>query len=240
MVSTAYHRLLATIAALGSLLALAVVVLLPSPAQAAVTCDPDYPASVATTTSIRVSPPVGRYGTRAVATVRVTSDAGEPGGVVVVSVAGESRTFDRLDDGVARVTLPRGLAAQETYLVGARYLGRGCYDESFDSTTYTVMRSTLRIVGLDARDIRRGGHPFVSGRIITSTGVAANGRVTVRIGTDGDIRARETVTLRGGRFAVRFDRVYETGRWVAQVIKAGSRNYTGDSDTTVFRVRGRR
>ncbi len=234
MVSTALRRLIASVAALGMLLGLALVALVPSSAQAA-TCNPSYPASVATRTSVDLVRNVGVYGDRNTATVRVGSDAGVPGGRVNVRVAGNTYTLT-LSGGVAQHSIPSDLDARHTYAVTASYLGEGCYAASSDSASYTVMRSGVRIVAFNARSIHRGGRPYVSGRVVTTSRVTATGRVTVRIYLHG-LRKTETVRLRAGRFAVRFDRVYRVGGWTARAALPASDNFGGDTAADRFSVR---
>ncbi len=236
MVSTAFQRLVATIAALGTLLGLALVALVPSAAQAA-TCNPGYPASVATTTSARLVRNVGSYGDRNTLTVRVRSDAGVPGGRVNLRISnggGFYRLY--LHGGVARRSLPRGLDARTTYTLTATYLGQGCYAGSSDSTSYTVKRVGVRIVALRASNIRRGGRPFVRARVITRSRTTAYGRVTVRLYHRG-LRKVETVRLRGGHFGIRFNPVYRVGTWTARAYLPASRNFGGDVAGVRFRVR---
>jgi hypothetical protein len=236
MVSTALRRLIATVAALGMLLGLALVALVPSAAQAA-TCNPSYPASVATTTSVNLVRNVGEYGDSNTVTVRVRSDAGVPDGRVNLRISDGGGFFALdLNDGVARHSLPDDLDARNTYTVTATYLGEGCYAGSSDSSNYTVQRAGVRIVGFSADNIRRGGRPFVSGRVVTTSGATARGRVTVRLYFRG-LREVESDGLDGGRFAIRFDRVYRVGTWTARATLPAGDNFGGDTAGDTFRVR---
>jgi hypothetical protein len=235
MVSTTAQRILAPVVALGSLLAVSLVVLVPSAAQAAPKCQPGYPSRITTHTVVRLVRNVGQYGDRNTATVRVTSGSGTPGGRVTLRVAGRASSL-ALHGGVARSSLPRNLAAGHTYRVSATYPGFGCYKGSSGSTYYTVRRAGAHIRGLHARDIRRGGHPFVSGRVVTSSGATAGGRVVVRL-YHGGLRRTATASVHHGRFAVRFGRVYGTGRWVARATKPPTANFAGSSASDTFRVR---
>jgi hypothetical protein len=237
MVSTARQRLVATAAALGTLLGLAVIVLIPSAAEA-VTCQPGYPASVATTTDVRLVHNVGEYGDSNTATVRVGSDAGVPDGRVNLRISDGGGFFAlNLDDGVARRSLPENLDARTTYTVTATYLGEGCYAGSSDSTSYTVQRAGTRIVGFSADNIRRGGRPFVDGRVVSTSGADVGGRVTVRLYFRG-LRETESDRLDGrGRFSIRFDRVFRVGLWTARATLPASDNFGGDTAGDTFRVR---
>jgi hypothetical protein len=237
MVSTAFQRIIATVAALGTVLGLALVAFIPSAAQAA-TCNPSYPASVATTTSVNLVRNVGEYGDSNTATVRVSSDAGVPDGTVNLRIS-DGGGFYRLNlnGGVARRSLPDDLDARNTYTVTATYLGEGCYAGSSDSTNYTVQRAGVRIVGFSARNISRGDRPFVSGRVVTTSDASASGRVTVRLYFRG-LRDVGTDRLDGnGRFALSFDRVYRVGTWTARATIPDSDNFGGDTASDSFRVR---
>jgi hypothetical protein len=235
MVSTTAQRLLASLVALGSLLAVTLVVLVPSAAQAAPRCQPGYPASVATHTAVHLTRNIGRYGGPNTATVRVTSDAGAPFGRVTLRVAGRAFSLV-LHGGAARARIPRNLAAGHTYPVTATYPGYGCYKGSAGATYYTVLRAGAHIAGLHARNIRRGGHPFVSGRVVTTSGVTATGRVWVRL-YHGGLRSTATAFLHRGRFAVRFGAVSSRGVWVARATKPPTHNFGRSTASDTFRVR---
>jgi hypothetical protein len=225
MVSTAAQRLLASLVALGSLLAVTLVVLVPSAAQAAPRCQPGYPASVATHTGVSLARNIGRYGGPNTATV----------GRVTLRVAGRAFSLV-LHGGTARARLPRNLAAGHTYPVTATYPGYGCYKGSAGATYYTVLRAGAHITGLQARNIRSGGHPFVSGRVVTTSGVTATGRVWVRL-YHGGLRRTATAYLHRGRFAVRFGAVSSRGVWVARATKPPTDNFGRSTASDKFRVR---
>ncbi len=83
-----------------------------------------YPASVVTTTSLRVNSPVERgEAHRARIRVRAGATSTDPRGTVSVVVAGKSR-HARLVNGVAVVSMPRWLRAGRGYQVRARYIPR--------------------------------------------------------------------------------------------------------------------
>lgn len=235
MIVHAYQRALAAIAALGSVLALTLVVLVPSSATAAPTCQPGYPATAATTTSLSLRS-VGFYGGRNVASVRVRSNAGRPGGSVTISGRGFSYTV-ALHGGRASHSLPRYLPARHTYRVTARYPGRGCFKASSASKSYTVFRAFTSIRGLTAAAGVRGRHPYVSGRVVTSNHATAVGTVSLRIYHHGRYVQSRTATLHHGRFAASFSRVYALGKWTARATLHSSGNYRGSSASTGFRVR---
>lgn len=231
----AYQRALAAIAALSSILALTLVVLVSSSATAAPGCRPGYPATVATTTSLSLRS-VGFYGGRNVASVRVRSNAGRPGGTVTISGRGFRYTVT-LHGGRASHALPRYLPARHTYRVTARYPGRGCFKASSASKSYTVYRAFTRIRGLTAAAGVRGRHPYVSGRVVTSNHATAIGTVSLRIYHHRHFVQSRTATLRHGRFSASFSRVYALGRWTAVAIRHSSANYSGSRASTSFRVR---
>lgn len=239
MLLLAYRRALAAVAALGSVLALALVVLSPTSAAAAPAqdCDPDYPASVSTTTSLNLSSNFVRYPGRVVAFVQVASGAGTPTGTVTLSAGGSSFQLKLRRSGFASKPLPR-LAADRTYSVTASYSGGGCYAGSSDSTSLTVFAAGTSVVSLDARDIRSGQRPRVTGRVTTDTDDDVSGTVTVTISHDGESRER-TVELEDGRFSATFGSVDDRGTWTATVTVPDTDDYDGSSASTTFEVRRR-
>jgi hypothetical protein len=237
MLAHAFHRPLAALAALGTLLALTLVVLIPASAQAAAPgCTPGYPSSVATFTNVDLRRHVGIYGSYNVASITVRSDAGTPGGRVALRVGHYYYNLG-LRGGHASHALPRSLPARHTYLVKAMYRGHGCYKASSGSTHYTVTRAGTHVRGLSARNIRRGGHPHVSGVVRTNSGVRATGRVSVKLYYHRHLQKRTTVTLHRGGFYAHFGKVYKTGTWTAKATMLSSNNFAGSSASTHFRVR---
>jgi hypothetical protein len=235
MTFPAYRRALAAFAALGSVLALTLVVLVPASAQAAPACTPGYPSSVSTTTSLRLARNVGTYGSANTAFIRVSSGAGTPGGRVGLRVGSYYRSLV-LSGGSAAANLPRNLPARHTYVVSASYQGRGCFRPSSDSAFYTVYRSRSSISGLHARS-SHGHHARVTGRVTASNGGAATGTVAVRLYFQGHLKKSTSVALHRGRFGASFSGVRSRGVWQARATFSPSGNSSGDSASTSFRVR---
>jgi hypothetical protein len=229
----AYRRAIASIAALGTLLGITVIALVPTAQAAPPTSDPGYPSSVTTATNLQLARNVARFGSRNVARVQVSSGAGQPGGTVQLSIAGMTYVL-RLHGGQARQQLPRYLAPNQTYTVQANYLGRGCYAPSSALSYLTVVGrgTSTRVTGLHARNIHRGGHPVVTGRVTKSHG-RAYGAVSVQLFFHGELVRSRTVRLHGGHFRAGFASVYRVGIWSASATKVN----TGASASTAFRVR---
>jgi len=209
-------------------------------AQAASVCGPSgYAAPIATTTSLSLARSVVEFGSADVATVKVSSGAGTPSGSVRLGVSDGSSyrlTLDRR--GSARHELPRRLPAQRTYAVTASYDGRGSCQASGPVRKYvTVVRADTDVRGLEARDLRSGGHPTVTGRVRSDTGVTPDGEVRVTL-TNGDLEKTRTADLRGGRFTVRFGRTHQGGTWKVRAAFLGTRDFQGSRGTTSFRVEG--
>ena len=206
-------------------------------AQAASVCGPaGYAAPIATTTSLSLDRSVAEYGFVNVATIRVSSGAGTPSGTVRTSVAGVTRT-DALDHrGATQRELPRRLEAGHSYSVTTSYDGQGsCQASGPVRKYYTVVRARTNVRGLEARDVRTGGRPHVSGRVAASTGITPDGKVRVTL-TRGGTAKQATVRLRGGRFSVTFGRISQRGTWKVKAVMVANRDYRASSDSTRFRV----
>ena len=229
------HR---SVAVLATLLAASTVGLgAVTSAEAASVCGPaGYAAPIATTTSLSLDRSVAAYGFVNVASIRVSSGAGTPSGTVRTSVAGVTRT-DALDHrGTTQRELPRRLEAGHTYKVTTSYAGDGsCQPSGPVSKYYTVVRARTDVRGLQARDVRAGGRPHVSGRVASSTGITPNGKVRVTL-TRGGTAKQATVRLRSGRFSITFGRVSERGTWKVKAAMVANSDYRGSSDATKFRV----
>lgn len=206
-------------------------------AQAASVCGPaGYAAPIATTTSLSLDRSVAEYGFVNVATIRVSSGAGTPSGTVRTSVAGVTRT-DVLDHrGATQRELPRRLEAGHSYSVTTSYDGQGsCQASGPVRKYYTVVRARTNVRGLEARDVRTGGRPHVSGRVASSTGITPDGKVRVTL-KRGDTAKQATVRLRGGRFSVTFGRISQRGTWKVKAVMVANGDYRASSDSTKFRV----
>lgn len=206
-------------------------------AQAASVCGPvGYAAPIATTTSLSLDRSVAEYGFVNVATIRVSSGAGTPSGTVRTSVAGVTRT-DVLDHrGATQRELPRRLEAGHSYSVTTSYDGQGsCQASGPVRKYYTVVRARTNVRGLEARDVRTGGRPHVSGRVASSTGITPDGKVRVTL-KRGDTAKQATVRLRGGRFSVTFGRISQRGTWKVKAVMVANGDYRASSDSTKLRV----
>jgi len=232
------HR---SVAVLASLLAASTVGLgAVTSAQAASVCGPSgYAAPIATTTSLTLARSVMRYGSVDLATVKVSSGAGTPSGSVRLDVSNGASYHLTLDrHGAARHALPRTLPAQRTYAVTASYDGQGSCQASGPARKYvTVVRTGTDVRGLEARNIRSGGRPKVSGKVASDTGVTPGGKVLVTL-VKGNRERRKSVDLRGGRFTVTFGRTHQAGTWKVRVAMLGRRDFQGSAARTNFRVKG--
>lgn len=232
------HR---SVAVLATLLAASTVGLgAVTSAQAASVCGPSgYAAPIATTTGLSLARTVVQYGSVDVATVTVSSGAGTPSGTVHLGVSNGASyrlTLDR--HGAARHALPRELPAQRTYTVTASYDGSGsCLGSGPVRKYVTVVRAGTDVRGLEARDIRSGGRPTVSGRVRSDTGATLHGWVRVAL-TSGSARRTKTVALHNGRFTVTFGRAFRTGGWKVRATLLGGRNFRGSALGSNFRVGG--
>ena len=235
MFGHALRRALAASVATAGVFSLAVVGST-SPAVAAA-CDPGYAGAASTVTSLKLAHSIGEYGDSNSATVRVSSGAdGTPKGKVTISVDGHTYSVS-LSGGRASHSLPSNLGAQSTYTVKAKYAGSDCFKSSGASKFYTVTKAGTHVRGLAAASIRRGQHPHVTGRVATTDGSTAKGRVTVSLFHDGDLKKRETVSLSGGRFSATFGKVFKRGAWSATATAVPTANYRGSSASDGFRVR---
>ncbi len=238
MLRHAFGRAVAALTTIGSVSTLALVAVA-APASAASICsNPGYPAPVATSTSLSLTRTVGQYGAVNVASVRVSSGAGTPTGTVRITVSNGASYQASLDrSGFAQRQLPRGLTAQHTYKVSARYDGQGsCRPSGPVSKYYTVVKAGTDVRGLVARDIRKGGRPSVAGRVTSYTGVTPSGSVLVKLVKNGHVEKSKTVTLRDGRFRATFGRTSDTGGWTVKAAYLGNRNFKDSSDSTTFQV----
>jgi hypothetical protein len=229
------HR---SVAVLATLLAASTVGLgAVTSAQAASVCGPaTYAAPIATTTKLSLDRSVAEYGFVNLATIRVTSGAGTPSGTVRTTVAGITRTDGLSHLGATLRELPRRLEAGHTYRVSTSYNGNGtCAASGPVSKFYTVVRARTHVRGLEARDVRTGGRPHVSGRVASSTGITPNGKVRVTLTHDGTAK-HATVRLRGGRFSVTFGRTSARGTWKVKAAMVRNGDYRGSSNSTNFRV----
>ena len=208
-------------------------------ASARTVCGPaGYAAPIATTTSLSLSRTVGEYGSVNNAKVRVSSGVGTPSGNVRISVGGFATYTVKLNgNGVAQQKLPRTLAAGTTYKVTASYAGQGnCQASGPDSKFYTVVRAHTAVRGFEAKDVRSGGRPQVSGSVAARKGTTVRGQVQIRLVHNGKVRQTRTVDLHRGAFGATFKRTTASGGWTAQATFLSNRSFRGSSDTTTFRV----
>ncbi|QNN53947.1 hypothetical protein [Nocardioides mesophilus] len=216
-----------------------------SPSIEKVACKKDYPSAIATITNVALRNPAQPYGLTNVAVATVTANVGKPTGNVRISVAGRSWTVG-VNNGVARKTLPRDLAAQETYPVSARFVPNcdtGEYGGSSDTTYLTVTRADTSITRLKAPNRRAGGHPSVTATV-GSANLAPNGSARVRIYNGGAV---ETQVVRvqkledgSGLIEARFGRVFKRGVWTARVSYLGNKNFQQASADRTFVLKPRR
>ena len=206
-------------------------------ASAASVCGPaGYAAPIATTTTLSLARSAGQYGAVNVATVRVASGAGTPGGTVRVSVNGETYTGSLNSDGVAQRQLPRSLAPSHTYRVTASYAGSGnCRPSGPVSKFYTVVRAGTFVRGLQVHNIWPGVRPRATGRVDSATGVVTRGQVRVRLVNHGKVRQERIVGLRNGAFRATFGRTTARGTWTVRAKFVANRTFRGSHASATFR-----
>lgn len=236
MTSKAIVTAVASVALAGGAL---VVVTAPA-SSAAPGCQ--YPANIVTTTSLKVKPQKVQYGAgaRARVVVNATGSGRTPKGQVIVTVAGRS-SVKGLSGGAATVSLPRKLAAGNSYGVRAKYDPKRCsrFQKSTSSKkSFKVVRAHSK-AKVNVDDVKRGNRPKASVRVKTATGVTAKGKARVRISHGGTSFAK-TVRLRGGSASTKFKALNKVGKWKVRVSYKGTGNIRPDSGSDTFRVKRRR
>jgi hypothetical protein len=235
MVRTAHQRLLVAAAALGSVLALVLVVLTPAVAEAAHRkCHGGYPSHVATTTGLRLARSIGSYGDRNDADITVSSTADRPTGSVTLTVAGSSYSL-HLHHGHASHSLPRTLSASHTYTVTASYHGRRCFQSSSASAYYTVVAAETTVSSLQARSSHHGHHAQVEGRVSIEHGEAV-GDVFLQLYFDGAVQDSTIASLDDGRFEATFTDVTHRGTWTVVATVMANDNLASSTASTTFVV----
>ena len=233
-------------AAVGAVLALAATAtpgtVTAAPTFENVACESGYPNKAATTTNLTLVRPIQQYGQRNRANVTVTSDAGEPTGSVVITLAGRSWTVP-VRDGEASQALPRRLGAGNTYEARARFrpdCADGTqYARSGSTKFLTVRKANTNIPSRSASGIRRGERPLV--RAIVASRVSPNGeaRVTIQNGKAKKSKVVDVRKIGGGESVVRarFSRTRKLGAWDVTIKYLGTRNFRVSTEFTSFRVR---
>ena len=206
-----------------------------SPEIQSVACG-DYPDTVTTHTNLVLSHAGGQYGTPWTATVRVSStSSAKPSGTVNVDIWGTRYSYGmRLHNGTASRSMPSDLEAGHTYKVTASYSPQCDFKASGDTARYTVKKagSTAHV---SVRDIHRGARPTASIAVRSTT--RPTGKVKLTLVKNGDVRYRETASLKRGAVQVPCRNLHETGDWTAKVVYLGTRNFKGDTARTTFTVK---
>ena len=242
-------RSVATVTAVGSALAVAqvagpvgaTVTAEPEAAAAVLTADPQYPAPIQTTTSLKLTPLV-QYGARNVARISVRKN-GTGGGPLTgkarVTIANYNWTrTPSLSNRAASVALPRTMRAQRTYRVRATYLpAESQFKTSSSLWKFITVKKAITQAAPSVRRTPRGTRPRVNLRVSAATGIHVNaGRASVRLYKDGHLMRRQVVRIRDGRARATFGRVYSRGIWDVNVTYRGTSNFRSDSVSTWFRV----
>lgn len=165
---TAHRRSLQAV--LAGCLALAVLLIAPSAAQAK-GCK--YPSKIATSTSVSATPTIVQRGKTETITVTVTSGAGTPTGKVRLTIDGHGFATLQLHNGTASHRAPTGKLG--THTVVATYEGNCRYAGSKGTTAYTV-ETRAQILGLSGR--RGNGNGNNRGPAVLGTGANSGGGAT--------------------------------------------------------------
>ncbi|GIG40874.1 S8 family serine peptidase [Cellulomonas phragmiteti] len=187
------------------------------------------------TTTLRVTPGVARYGQPVTATVTVTGDSWAPAGAVTIRdrgdvVASADLTVDGLT-GTATVELPRDLATGTHRLV-AVFEGTDDVERSEGVAQVRVLPgAATATLEAESWTVPRGSTPAVTVRVGGGDGApAATGRVTVLLG----VRPVGTVSLVDGAATVTLPAVRTSS--VVTVLYTGGGGYLPTATARVIRV----
>jgi len=233
-------------AAVGAVLAVAATTtpgtVTAAPTLKNVACESGYENKTATTTNLTLVRPIQQYGQRNRANVTVTSDAGEPTGSVIISVAGRTWTVP-VTNGEATKALPRRLPAQNSYDVRARFrpdCADGTqYARSASTKVLTVRKANTRIPTRSAASIRRGERPVVRAIVESTVSPGGEARVTIVNGNAKKSKIVSVSKLGAGESLIRarFSRTRKLGVWDVTIRYIGTRNFRPSTEFTTFRVR---
>lgn len=233
-------------AAVGAVLAVAVTTtpgaVTAAPTFKNVNCESGYENKTATTTTLTLVRPIQQYGQHNRANVAVTSDAGEPTGDVIISVAGRTWTVP-VTDGEATKALPRRLPAENSYDVHARFrpdCADGTqYARSASTKVLTVRRAHTRIPTRSAPGIRRGERPLVRAIVDSTVSPGGDARITIQNGEAMKSKVVSVRKLGAGESLIRtrFSRTRKLGAWDVTIRYLGTRNFRPSTEFTTFRVR---
>ena len=235
----------ATAAAVGTVLAIASVsspaTVSSAPAIKKVACTDNYPNPIDTDTNLSLTRPLQQYGQPNQATARVSSNSGDPTGVIRFSVAGRSWTKPVVN-GEASIKLPRRLQAGDTYIVRARFrpdCSTGEYAGSGDREPLTVYKAKTRVTDVFAPNRDRGERPRVRA-VVSSRWLSPGGSARVTIFNDGakksQVVAVEKVGDGDSLIRARFSRTYKLGEWGVRVKYLGTRNFEGSQNSASFNI----
>jgi hypothetical protein len=235
--------------AVGSALTMSAVaapsVLTSAPEISNVACSEQYPGSVSTTTQLKLSRAIAQYGSTNVAHVTVSGEkAGDKAnGSVTFTLTGggvsESWTKS-VKGGQASVTLPRKLAADNTYTVRAEYTAGECsvFKDSESKAAYYSVNKANTMRRVNAPNVDRGQRARVTVAISSARPgmFTPRGQVRIVVSRGGDKLATKTVRLEGGRALVKFGK-FRPGSYDVAVRYFGTGNFKGARGTDGFRVR---
>ncbi len=248
MLRSVIGRSLAKSTAAGTVLAVAGLVgpaaVVSVPSLSLVACRDNYPNPIRTTTRLTLTDSFVEYGTRQRARVSVTSTAGRrPTGSVRFVVDGRSWDVP-LTRGEASKGLPRGLDANDTYNVRARFVpdcATGQFAPSSDRRSLTVFKADTRIGSVLAPDIRRGQRFVV--RSVVGTGTKSphgKAKVVIRNGGKTLKQRVDVVPIGGGDSVIRANfrkKVRKPGTWNVKIVYLGSDDCKKSRTFASFKVR---
>lgn len=200
-------------------------------APAATAASSCYPGSVTTKTVVSLTHQIGRFGWTNTVTVSVTTGSASVNGATVSITTPAGTKTVGVVDGKAKVSMPRNLAANHTYYVGATFKQQDCYAGSSGKNYYIVKKADSGVGDLRVHHVAR---PRVSGFVGANYGTP-RGHVTVTLSRNGHVAQTKTVSLSGGDFSASFGKV-RAGKWVATARYAGSTNYGSSKASTSFKV----
>lgn len=199
------------------------------------------PLPVATTTTATVARSV-RYGAPHTVKVAVTAqDGATVGGTATVTVRRSGTVVL-----VRTVTLTRGAASVPlgrlgvgVYSVQVRYGGSATLLASTGIATTTVVPTPSSVTTTLSRGTIGQRTGVLTANVVarTATGVPATGKATVQVVRAGKVVRTTTVTLSGGKAAVRIGKLTATGTYTVKVTYRGTANIARSvAKAVTFRV----
>jgi hypothetical protein len=210
-----------------------------------VACSEQYPGSVSTTTQLKLSRAIAQYGSTNVAHVTVSGDkaGSKANGSVTFTLSGEgvSESWTKsVKGGQASVTLPRKLAAGNTYTVRAKYTPGDCsvFKGSESKAAYYSVNKANTMRRVHAPNVDRGQRARVSVAVSSARPgmFTPRGQVRIVLSRRGEKLAVKTLRLEDGRVRASFGKL-RPGSYDVVVRYFGTGNFRSTRGTDGFRVR---